>query len=84
VQRYTDLTLEMLRQIDWVQVLIDLGIVAATVVVAFLIAGAAVAAGIPAAIVAGLLVIIRLAQASWALLASILGGAAATAAVTAG
>lgn len=84
VQRYTDLTLEMLRQIDWVQVLIDVGIAVATVVVAFLIAGAAVAAGIPATIVAGLLVIIRLAQASWALLASILGGAAATAAVTAG
>lgn len=84
VQRYTDLSLEMLRQIDWVQVLIDLGIAAATVVVAFAIGTALVAAGIPAAIVAGLLVIIRLAQLSWAVLASILGSAAVTAAVTAG
>ena len=84
IQHYTDLTLEMLRQIDWVQVLINIGIAVATVVVAFLIAEALIALSIPAAIVAGLLVIVRLAQASWALLVSILGGTAATAAVTAG
>lgn len=84
VQRYTDITLDMLRQIDWVQVLIDLGITVATVVIAFAIGAALMAAGIPAAIVAGLLVIVRLAQLSWALLASILGGAAVTTAVTAG
>ncbi|WP_240996617.1 hypothetical protein [Pseudomonas viridiflava] len=65
--------MEMMRQIDWVQVLIDLGIAAATDVVAFAIGTALVAAGIPAAIVAGLLVIIRLAQLSWAVLASIFG-----------
>lgn len=84
VQRYTDITLDMLRKIDWVQVLIELGVAVATVVIAFAIGAACVAAGIPAAIVAGLLVIVRLAQLSWALLASILGGAAVTAAVTAG
>ncbi|WP_241153294.1 hypothetical protein [Pseudomonas viridiflava] len=60
VQRYTDLSLEMMRQIGWVQVLVDLGIAAATVVEVFAIGIALVAAGIPAAIVAGLLVIIRL------------------------
>lgn len=84
VQRYTDITLEMLRQIDWIQVLIDVGIAVATVVVAFAIGAAVVAAGIPAGLVAGLLVIIRLAQVSWALLATILGGAAVTATATAG
>ncbi|WP_458368516.1 VRR-NUC domain-containing protein [Pseudomonas mandelii] len=84
VQRYTDITLDALRQVDWVQVLIDVGIVAATVVVAFAIGAAVVAAGIPATIVAGLLVIVRLAQLSWALLATILGGAAITATATAG
>jgi hypothetical protein len=84
VQRYTDITLDALRQVDWVQVLIDVGIVAATVVVAFAIGAAVVAAGIPAAIVAGLLVIVRLAQLSWALLATILGGTAITATATAG
>lgn len=84
VQRYTDITLDMLRSIDWVQVLIELGIAVATVVIAFAIGAAVVAAGIPASIVAGLLVIVRLAQLSWVWLASALGGAAATAAVTAG
>ena len=77
VQRYTDLTLEMLRDIDWVQVLIDVGLVVGTVVVAFVIAGALVAAGVPAAIVSGLLVLVRLAQLSWAWLVGILGAGAA-------
>lgn len=78
VQHYTDLTLEMLGRIDWVQVLIDVGLLAATVVAAFLIGGALVTLGLPAAVVAGLLVLVRLAQLSWAWLASILGvGAAA-------
>ena len=81
VQRYTDLTLEMLRDIDWVQVLINVGTVVGTVVVAILIAGALVAAGVPAAIVSGLLVLVRLAQLSWVWLASILGGGAAAGAL---
>jgi hypothetical protein len=76
VQRYTDLTLDMLGKIDWVQVLIDVGLVVGTVVVAFVIAGALVTAGVPAAIVSGLLVLVRLAQLSWAWLASILGATA--------
>lgn len=84
VQRYTDITLEALREIDWVQVMIDVGIVVATVVVAIAVGAAVVAAGIPASIVAGLLVIVRLAQVSWALLVTILGGAAVTATATAG
>ena len=84
IQHYTDLTLEMLKEIDWMQVLIGVGTVVATVVVAFAIGAALVAAGVPAAIVAAILVIVRLAQVSWALLASILGGAAVTAAVSAG
>jgi hypothetical protein len=84
VQRYTDLTLDMLGKIDWVQVLIDVGLVVGTVVVAFVIAGALVVAGVPAAIVSGLLVLVRLAQLSWAWLASILGAGAATSALSAG
>lgn len=83
IQRYTDLTLGMLRDIDWVQVLINVGTVVGTVVIAFLIAGALVAAGVPAAIVSGLLVLVRLAQLSWAWLASILGAGAVTGALAA-
>lgn len=84
IQHYTDLIVDMLKEIDWMQVLIGVGTVVATVVVAFAIGAALVAAGVPAAIVAAILVIVRLAQVSWALLASILGGAAVTAAVSAG
>lgn len=84
VQQYTDITLEWLRQIDWIQVLIDVGIVVATVVVAFAIGTAIVAAGIPAGIVAGLIIIVRLAQISWAMLAAILGGAVITTSITSG
>jgi hypothetical protein len=83
IQNFTDLTLEKLKEIDWMQVLIDVGTVVATVVVAFAIGAALVAAGVPAAIVAAILVIVRLAQLSWAVLATILGGAAITAAATA-
>ena len=83
IQHFTDLTLEKLKEIDWMQVLIDVGTVVATVVVAFAIGAALVAAGVPAAIVAAILVIVRLAQLSWAVLVTILGGAAITAAATA-
>ncbi len=76
VQYHTDLTIEMLREIDWVQVLINVGVVVGTVVVAILVAGALVSAGVPAAIVAGLMVLIRLAQVAWAWLASLLGASA--------
>ncbi|MBE7375185.1 hypothetical protein [Pseudomonas lopnurensis] len=77
-------TLDMLGRIDWMQVLIDVGIVVGTVVVAFVIAGALVTAGVPAAIVAGLMVLVRLAQLSWAWLASILGAGAVAGALSAG
>lgn len=72
VQRYTDLTLEALRKVDWVQVLIDLGKVVATTVVMIVIGELIVAAAIPASVVAGLLILVRLAQVAWALLAAIL------------
>lgn len=76
VQKYTDLTLEMLMEIDWVQVLIDIGIVVGSVVVVIAIGAALVAAGVPAAIVGALVVLVRLAQVFWAALATILGGTA--------
>lgn len=72
VQKYTDLTLEALKNVDWVQVLIDLGKAAATAVVLIVIGELIVAAAIPATVMAALLVIVRLAQVAWALLATIL------------
>lgn len=76
VQHYTDLTLEMLDKVDWVQVLVDVGMAVGTVVIAFVVAGALVTAGIPAALVSGLLVLVRLGQLYWTFLAGILGAGA--------
>ncbi|MBF6031679.1 VRR-NUC domain-containing protein [Pseudomonas sp. P155] len=77
VQRYTDVTLEMLKKINWVQVLIDLGIAAATVVVVVAIGAGLVSLGIPAALVSGFLLLVRLAIAAWGTLAAILSAGAA-------
>ncbi|HEC50551.1 hypothetical protein LCGC14_0443300 [marine sediment metagenome] len=76
VQYHTDLTIEMLREIDWVQVLINVGVVVGTVVIAVLVAGVLVSAGVPAVIVAGLMVLVRLAQVAWAWLVGLLGTSA--------
>ncbi|EIK93121.1 VRR-NUC domain-containing protein [Pseudomonas sp. M47T1] len=84
IQQYTDFTIDALKEIEWMQVLIDLGIAAATVIIAIAVGGVLVTAGIPATIIAGFLVIVRLAQVSWALLASIIGATALTSTVTAG
>lgn len=72
IQRYTDLTLEMLREVNWAQVLIDLGIAVATVVVVVGIGAGLVSMGIPAALVSGLLLLIRLAAVAWTALAGVL------------
>ncbi|MBP5942952.1 MULTISPECIES: VRR-NUC domain-containing protein [unclassified Pseudomonas] len=79
VQRYTDLTLEMLKEINWAQVLVDLGIAVATVVVVVAIGAGLVSLGIPAALVSGFLLLIRLAIAAWGALAGVLSAGAAAA-----
>jgi len=84
IQHFTDMNLDMLRRVDWVQILIDLGILAVEVVIVFAIGAVVVAMGIPATLLTGLLVIVRLAQASWLLLASILSGVAINEAAVAG
>ena len=80
VQRYTDLTLEMLKEINWAQVLVDLGIVVATVVVVVAIGAGLVSLGIPAALVSGFLLLVRLASIAWGALASVLSAGYAIAA----
>ncbi|WP_166226242.1 VRR-NUC domain-containing protein [Pseudomonas atagonensis] len=79
VQRYTDLTLEMLKEINWAQVLVDLGIAVATVVVVVAIGAGLVSLGIPAALVSGFLLLIRLAIAAWGALAAVLSAGVAAA-----
>ncbi len=72
VQLYTDLTLEALREVDWVQLLMDIGKAVATAVVIIVIGELIVAAAIPASLLTGFLVIIEIAMRSWAVLATIL------------
>ncbi|MBH3361535.1 VRR-NUC domain-containing protein [Pseudomonas sp. URMO17WK12:I11] len=83
VQLYTDLTLEMLKEIDWVQVLADIGITVGTVVVIIAIGAGLVAAGVPAAIVSALVILVRLAQMFWGVFATVLGGGAVLTAASA-
>ncbi|NIX93545.1 VRR-NUC domain-containing protein [Pseudomonas fulva] len=83
VQHYTDLTLDMLKEIDWVQVLVDIGITLGAVVVVIAIGAGLVAAGVPAAIVSALVVLVRLAQMFWGVLATVLGGGAVLTAASA-
>ncbi|MGY2293346.1 VRR-NUC domain-containing protein [Pseudomonas sp. SDO528_S397] len=75
VTRYTDLTLEMLKEINWAQVLIDLGIAVSVVVIVIAVGAALVSVGVPAALVSGLLLLIRLAAQAWSVLVAILGTA---------
>lgn len=81
IQQATDLTLEMLKQVDWVQVLTDVaktvGVILVTVGVGVLV----VTLGIPEAVIGAFLLIIRLAISAWETLAAILGAGAGTAAV---
>lgn len=72
VQRYTDLTVEALREVNWVQLLMNLGKIVATAVVIIVIGELIVAAAIPAALLTGLLAIIEIATQSWVVLAAIL------------
>lgn len=72
IQRYTELTLECLREVNWVQLLMDIGKAVATAVVIIVIGELIVAAAIPAALLTGLLAIIEIAMQSWVALAAIL------------
>ncbi|RJT37365.1 VRR-NUC domain-containing protein [Rahnella woolbedingensis] len=77
IQRATDMTLDMLKQVDWVQVLTNIGKAVGIVLVVVVIAAAVVYLGIPAAIIEAFLIIVRLAITAWETLALILGAGAA-------
>lgn len=77
VQQASDMTLEMLKQVDWVQLLTDVGKTVGVIVVVVGIAAAVFYLGIPAAIIEIFLFIVRLAITAWDKLALILGSGAA-------
>lgn len=73
IQQATDMTLDMLKQVDWVQVLTNVAKVLGVILVAVGIGILVVTLGIPEAVIAAFLLIVRLAISAWEALAAILG-----------
>ncbi|QMR43059.1 VRR-NUC domain-containing protein [Klebsiella aerogenes] len=73
IQKATDMTLEMLKQVDWVQVLTDVAVTVGVVLVTAGVGALVVTLGVPEALLAAFLLIIRLAITAWEALAAVLG-----------
>lgn len=73
IQQATDMTLEMLKEVDWVQVLTDAATAIGVIMVAVGVGVLLVTLGIPEAIIGAFLLIVRLAISAWGTLAAILG-----------
>lgn len=73
IQIATDITLEVLKQIDWVQVLTAVAKTVGVILVTVGIGALVVTLGIPEAVIGAFLLIVRLAIAAWETLAAILG-----------
>lgn len=81
IEHATDMTLDMLKQVDWVQVLTNVAKTVGVILVVVGIGVLVVTLGIPEAIIGAFLLIVRLAISAWGTLAAILGtGTAALAA----
>lgn len=76
IQQATDMTLEMLKQVDWVQVLTDVAMTVGVVLVVVGVGALVVTLGIPEALLAAFLLIVRLAITAWEALAAVLGAGA--------
>lgn len=73
IQKATDMTLDMLKQVDWVQVLTDVAVAVGVVLVTVGVGALVVTLGVPEALLAAFLLIIRLAITAWEALAAVLG-----------
>jgi len=73
IQQATDMTLEMLKQVDWVQVVTNIAKTVGIILVAVGIGALVITLGIPEAIIGAFLLIVRLAIGAWETLAAILG-----------
>lgn len=81
IQHATDMTLDMLKQVDWIQVLTNVAKTVGVILVAVGVGGLVVTLGIPEAIIGAFLLIVRLAISAWGTLATILGTGTAVLAV---
>ncbi|EGT5679524.1 VRR-NUC domain-containing protein, partial [Cronobacter dublinensis subsp. dublinensis] len=84
IQYATDMTLDMLKQVDWVQILTNVAKTVGVILVAVGVGVLVVTLGIPEAIISAFLLIIRLAISAWEILAAILGAGTGAAALGAG
>lgn len=82
IQHATDMTLDMLKQVDWVQVLTNVAKTVGVILVAVGVGGLVVTLGIPEAFIGAFLLIVRLAISAWGTLATILGTGTAVLAVS--
>ncbi|EIG47521.1 VRR-NUC domain-containing protein [Escherichia coli] len=82
IQHATDMTLDMLKQVDWIQVLTNVAKTVGVILVAVGVGGLVVTLGIPEAIIGAFLLIVRLAISAWGTLATILGTGTAVLAVS--
>ncbi|QMR41586.1 VRR-NUC domain-containing protein [Klebsiella aerogenes] len=73
IHKATDITLDMLKQVDWVQVLTDVTVTVGVVLVTVGVGALVVTLGVPEALLAAFLLIIRLAITAWEALAAVLG-----------
>jgi len=73
IQRATDMTLETLKQVNWVQVLTDVAKTIGVILVAIGVGVLVVTLGIPEALLGAFLLIVRLAITAWAALSAVLG-----------
>lgn len=73
IQKATDMTLDMLKQVDWVQVLTDVAVAVGVVLVTVGVGALVVTLGVPEVLLAAFLLIIRLAITAWEALAAVLG-----------
>ncbi|MEW5291517.1 VRR-NUC domain-containing protein [Erwinia papayae] len=73
IQQATDMTQDMLEQVDWVQILTDVAVTVGVVLVTVGVGALVVTLGVPEALLAAFLLIIRLAITAWEALAAVLG-----------
>ncbi len=76
IQRATDMTLDTLKQVEWVQIITSVAKTVGVVLVAIGIGALVVTLGVPAEILAAFLTIVRLAISAWDALAAVLGAGA--------
>lgn len=76
IQRATDMTLDTLKQVEWVQIITSVAKTVGVVLVAVGIGALVVTLGVPAEILAAFLTIVRLAISAWDALAAVLGAGA--------